>query len=698
MNILTNTFKRCEIILNSTKSYSNPFLDVEIDATFTHEDGSVITLPGFWNGGSEWKVRFCPEKAGKWNYSVSCSDKENSSLCACGIIEASECEPKNDLERHGYVRLEEGKRYLVYGDGTPFFYIGDTHWQMPDYERLHECNYPGCSCGNQFKHLVDDRVKKGFNVYQTYFDSAMSDGGGNKTVNRWWTDNYTKINPQAFNDTMDIMMEYLASCGITVALGFGVHNNSIAAYKSNPEPILAFARYCVARYASFPVIWITGQEINYEFDVKDVFDIWCKVGELVGKLDGYKRPNGAHSLPMKSDDERAKKLDAQPWHQWWTLQAGHGGVSTIQPRFFYESYYKNEKVKPYIETECQYEDIYCNGFTGHDASRIGAYHAIQCGSAGFTYGVTGVWAMGWNQKDDCGWETYSPEPWYIGMDKPGSEQIMYLKKFYEYVGWSKLEPNFAVDCGAFELRKYVSVSHIGQDVFVALFYANDAETGTLYGLKPNVKYQARWFNTISGKFIDLPDVISSDGAYDVPNKPSNRDWILLLNSYDLGPYETEVHRGFIYPNAGECNEAGDEIAVAAITASSFEEGFPIENLLVDDEEKTWRGFKNATSQTIVVDFGKPTEVGFIRFETTMPSPFYFDYRFFGSNDGENYDLISEHPGFRIAIGGRWPKAYEPLDVNYRYIKLFINSTTATSPKFELSRLRFLKRKPTENNN
>jgi hypothetical protein len=41
-------------------------MDVDIDAIFTHEDGTVISLPGFWNGENEWKVRFSPNKVGKW--------------------------------------------------------------------------------------------------------------------------------------------------------------------------------------------------------------------------------------------------------------------------------------------------------------------------------------------------------------------------------------------------------------------------------------------------------------------------------------------------------------------------------------------------------------------------------------------------------------------------------------------------------
>ena len=163
-------FERIEIVLYSDISYKNPFLDIETDAVFVHESGRKISVPGFWNGGNEWKVRFSPDITGKWNYETFCTDKKNTSLTEKGVINVAESVRKTDIEKHGYPKIAEGKRYFTYADGAPFFYIADTHWQMPDFERLHECNYPGCTCGNQFKHLADDRKNKGFTVYQTYFN------------------------------------------------------------------------------------------------------------------------------------------------------------------------------------------------------------------------------------------------------------------------------------------------------------------------------------------------------------------------------------------------------------------------------------------------------------------------------------------------------------------------------------------------
>ena len=672
MNMEVKVFKRCEIVLSSTKTYENPFLDTEIDAVFTHESGRKITLPGFWNGGNEWKVRFSPDEAGKWEYTVTCSDKDNISLSDSGTVICVSAEPETDLEKHGYVTTKKDSHFLCYADGTPFFYLGDTHWQMPDYERLHECNCPGCNCGNQFKHLADDRKKKGFTVYQTYFDSAESDGGGNKRVHHWWSEKYTLINPQAFNESMDIMMEYLASIGMTVAIGFGIHTSSICRFGSKPEPMLAFVRYCVARYACYPVVWITGQEItDRRFNT---FEIYKQAGALVGKLDGYHRPNGAHMYPMSFSDDRAQELNNESWHQWFALQAGHGGYPSLQPRSFYEGYYDNPKVKPFIETECQYEDIFCGGYNGYDPSRIGAWQAVQAGSAGFTYGVTGVWAMGWNQTDDRGWLLYSPEPWYVGMNKPGSTEMTYLRKFYEYVGWGKLVPSFDHEYGAFEMRKYVAISHIDDDVFVFYFFGKCNETGKIFNLKKNVKYQARWYDPIHGKFIDLPDVISADGTMDIPKMPCERDWVLLLNSYDLGAYETEEYPENINPISPDMAKLGEEIKAENISVLCENPESPLANLTDNNPDTFWCAFAPRVSQTFVIDLGKPEDVGYLCINSNQKDMRFIEFRIYGSNDGKDYTLLAERVGRRVAVGGPYTSFYAPIKGNYRYIKLFINSS------------------------
>lgn len=680
----TGIYDRCELVLHSVKSYDNPFLDVSVDAVFTHESGRVVTLPGFWNGGNEWKVRFSPDRVGSWSYKIVCSDAANTSLFEDGTVIAADRERRTKLEEHGYIVIPEGKRYLAYEDGTPFFWLADTHWQMPDYERMNECNYPGCTCGNQFKHMVEDRIKKGFTAYQTYFDSAESSGGGNEHVHHWWTEKYTLINPSAFNETMDVMMEYLASRGLACAIGFGVHITSMIAYKSDPKPILAFARYVVARYACYPVLWITAQEITY--DKFNAFAVWKQVGALVGQVDGYHRPNSAHMQPMEYSDPLAQSLDQEPWHQWWCLQGGHGGIERMEPRFFYQSYYETASKKLFMETESQYEDLYCGFFCGHDASRVSAWQALLSGAAGFTYGVTGIWATTWNNTDQFAWQAFSPEPWYIGLDKPGSAEVGHLRTFMEYVGWYRLTPSFDHTFGAFELRKFVSVAHKDQDILVYYFFASADDGGLLKGLKKNARYQARWFDPVNGGFTDIADVLTDEnGMAAIPEKPSKRDWVLLLNTEYLGAYEKKPFPVFGGPMAPWDAKPGEQYAIT-VTASSENFDHPAKNLTDGDPATYWEGFAPRTSQTLIADLGEAKELGYLRIATTLPETRILKCRLYVSDDREHWELVSERPAETVAIGGQYPVYYEALSGKHRYVKLFINSTmeAAMLPLRELS--------------
>lgn len=673
MNIKTRAFKRCEIKLYSTKTYANPFMDVNIDAVFTSNEGETIKIPGFWNGENEWKVRFSSQKAGEWKYEVTCTDKENTSLTDTGVIEVAPCEnPETEIEKHGYVRLEQGKKHMVYGDGTPFFYLGDTHWMMPDYEHLNECNYPGCNCGNQFKHLADDRLRKGFNVYQTYFCADRKYATHSKTPS-WWSEPYTLINPKAFNESMDIMMEYLADKGFTISLGFGTHHSTPHNFNRDVVPMLAFARYCVARYACYPLIWITAQEITNLND--NAFELWQQVGALVGELDGFKRPNGAHMHVHPYSDPRSQQLEEDSWHQWWTVQGGHGGIDQLRPRAFYESYYNTRKNKPFIETENQYEDIYCSGFCGHDAPRIGAWRAVLFGSAGFTYGVTGIWVLSWNNKTAPTLQSYSPEDWRSGIDKLGSDEVGYMRKFFEFIDWANLVPEYGFDYGLFENRSKVAMAHKGKDTFVYLFYGTEPETGAFTNLKENTRYTAHWFDTATGKFIKIDDIVTVGDRANIPPRPTLKDWVLLLTTEDYGEYDTEEYPHYIKPIPPEEAHCGEEYKIYALRASTEDEAHPAGNLIDGNPETFWRADVPYTSQTIFADLGESKDLGYVHFECDMKNVRYVKFRVYASNDGVNYDMLVERLDGEVATGGRFNRYFETVSGRYRYIKLWFNSLT-----------------------
>ena len=663
-------WKRTDIVLSSSVAYENPYWDVQLDAVFTHEDGTKIHLYGFWNGGNEFRVRFAPVKAGNWVYEVTCSDSANTGLHGQkGTILAVENTVSTELDKHGFVRISDNGRYFVYDDGTPFYWLGDTNWQAPNYVSIKRCNYPGCRCGNQFLHELNDRIAKGFTVYQTYFDSAESDGGGQRRISpepSLWLEPHNRINPDTFKHKIDIMFDHLADAGMVIALGFGVHSNTIAAMSL--DALEHLSRYLTARYAAYPVVWITAQEITGDAQ----FAAWNRSAEITAAGDGYHHPQGAHQFPMPMENSYVAALDETAWHAFYALQAGHGPSRV--PKSLYEGYWNNTRnshPKPYVETEANYEDIACGGFNGYASSRIAAWRANLLGSYGFTYGVTGVWANCYSTAGDTGWlGNYSFEPWYMGIDKPGSREMTYLSRFFRYADFSSLVPRFNdpdwSDCTDEEKLVAASEDH---RTYIAYFCNTDLTTGTLKGLCTGAVYSAKWYNPLTGKFLCITDsFFSVHGEYSVPCKPTAGDWALLVTSRtDLGEYLTET----VSLPVGKFTEEGIPqkpkvtCSGSCIYTVGGKETNSVDALFDGNPETEWIPFAPIASQTISMDLGENKTLCGIRIvpgkEAVLPS-----YRIMGSNNKMDWDILVDMSQDGIK-GSRIVE--EALCGTYRYVDL-----------------------------
>jgi len=672
-------WKRTDISLTSSKTYANAYLDVSIDAVFTHTDGTTISIPGFWNGGNQLIVRFSPTKTGYWSYVITCSDTTNTGLQnKTGVISAIANSGTTDIDTKGFVKITSGKRYFTYNDGSPFYWLGDTNWQAPNYVAIDKCNYPGSTTLplGQFQYEVDDRLSKGFTVYQTYFGASESDGGGQISVcgqPSYWTTKYSKINPATFTNKFDKMIDYMASKGMTIALGLGLGNTTPSAM--GETALLNYTRYIVARYASYPIIWITAQEITGD---AAGYAVWKDVDARIDQLDGYRHPLGAHMVPTYYSG--VVDLDSQPWHDWWTLQAGHGGLAGVQPQALYQSFFNSASQKPYVEAEANYEDITCGGFTGYDASRVCAWKANQCGSYGFTYGATGVWANCYSTSVNTGWlGSFSFEPWYMGLDKPGSFEMSYLKKFYQYVNFSTLIPRFnsTTYCNFTDDKKVLSTTD-DKNTYVAYFYNTTTYTGNLYGLNSGQTYSARWYNPRTGKFIDISNNISViSGTYTIPNKPSVQDWTLLVTSNNYGSYETEAMYTDLLPADTRTNIALGKTAIASVdngtnyTASKATDG----------NFSTYWCVKDATfPQWLEVDLGSVQPIKEVDMYCYYTSNSY-SYLLEGSLDGNTWTTIVSRSGVHPTVG-TLDLLSEKFDASYRYLKVNILSANQWATMYE----------------
>lgn len=114
----------------ASKTYSNPYVDVDLWVTLTGPGGNY-RIPAFWDGDNTFRVRLVATKPGDWRWSTGSRTGDSGLDNKSGSFRAvawTEAEKKANPNRRGFVRVASNKHTLEYADGTPFFYTGDTWW------------------------------------------------------------------------------------------------------------------------------------------------------------------------------------------------------------------------------------------------------------------------------------------------------------------------------------------------------------------------------------------------------------------------------------------------------------------------------------------------------------------------------------------------------------------------------------------
>ncbi|MFA6397199.1 MAG: DUF5060 domain-containing protein, partial [Sulfurimonas sp.] len=303
-----------ELTFTSSKTYVSSFDEVDLDVIFIHNSGAALKIPAFWDNGNTWKVRFAPTLAGNWTYKTVCSDTLNTGLNnITGDLTCSEYKGDLDIYKHGFIKTSVETRYFIYDDGTPFFYLGDTQWNLP------------ANSFTNFKTIIDKRIEQGFTVCQSEPIGAKYD----------LSDGLTDGDFLGFND-LDKRFKYIADKGL-------VHANSQLFFASelgfNRAKYSDFyleklCRYWVARFSAYPVMWTTAQESDNDFyhgrlnaagsDENPYFDSstnpWKLVANYVYKYDAYKHPQTAQMEYVSYTSASNSSFKDLPGHSWYAVQ------------------------------------------------------------------------------------------------------------------------------------------------------------------------------------------------------------------------------------------------------------------------------------------------------------------------------------------------------------------------------------------
>ena len=566
VDIITETWVATEIDFESQKEYNykkaEP-LDVIMDVVFTNRtSGTSLTIPTFWSDDVTFTVRFAPTEYGVWDYKTVCESDESLNGIT-GTVGANVYKGDLDIYKHGFVTTN-GSKYFVYADGTPFFYLGDTHWNM----FAEEFDKPGSHAGSidtdsHFKYIVDKRVSQGFTVYQS------EPIGAPFTLNNGFQ--YADL--RGFREA-DGYFQYIAQKGLVHANAQFFFASDMREKFANDDAYLEqIARYWVARWGAYPVMWTLAQEIDNDFYSERgdhpfwnyQNNPWVKVAEYIHKYDAYNHPltghqentgattiTGAGTGSNKSgngisvffSDEVSQKTG----HNWWGVQWSPsltGQASSDVAKDYWN----------YPKVAINYESRYCYLWTKNFGARAQGWISYLSGMYGYGYGAIDMWyynsTYDIDKDSNDGIETITKADkkvkWSTAIEFESGYQVGYMKQFFSHLNWWKLVPDFndqvyfnpdrgvPGDNGKYPTSAIYTCATDSNNTYVVYFYNQTTRTGMLGNMDADATYTAQWFNPRTCQYELISQEIKANvtdkngkPGYPVPAKPDNEDWVLLV--------------------------------------------------------------------------------------------------------------------------------------------------------------------------
>jgi hypothetical protein len=425
------------------------------------------------------------------------------------------------------LRVSDNHRFLVRESGEPFFWLGDTAWEL--FHRLGR---------EQAELYLKDRASKGFTVIQAV---VLAELDGQKIPNPYGQrplsdDDPRKPNP-AYFEHVDWIVARANALGLVIALlptwGDRWHGGRDGKPIFDEKNAAQYGEWLGRRYQDADLVWVLGGDRTVESDAQR------KVIEAMAK--GLRSGDGGQHLitfhPTGAQGS-AQFFHGEDWLDFNMRQNGHSAD--------YDNYaathadYDRKPHKPVLDGEPLYEDhpISFNAAKfGHSVAvdiRRPLYWDLFGGAFGHTYGNHAVWQM-WS-KD----RAPINDPlmhWDDALAQPGASQMQYARWLLESRPFLTRVPDDSIIVPS---RVATSVPGAGRYRFVATrdgersYAMIYAPVGRTFSVKLDALNAARlkawWFDPRTGKAIAEGTYAGSgEHAFTPPNVGEQSDWVLVLD-------------------------------------------------------------------------------------------------------------------------------------------------------------------------
>ncbi|RFZ84088.1 DUF4038 domain-containing protein [Mucilaginibacter terrenus] len=418
--------------------------------------------------------------------------------------------------------VSANKHYLL-KDGKPFFWLGDTAWEL--FHRLNR---------EEADRYLKHRSEQGFTVVQAV---ALAELDGLNTPNVYGEkplidNDPTKPNEKYFKH-VDYIINKAKEYGINIALlptwGDKLFKSS---WGVGPEVFTVgnaevYATWLAKRYQNYTnIIWVLGgdRQPRGEADMA----VWRAMGEAIMKATAGKAIITYHCQPNQLGS--AEWFGSESWFAFNMFQNGHCRDTPVYDKIF--SSYSSTPVRPVLDGEPIYEDhpvcfnVNDLGTSSAYDVRKYAYLDLFSGAFGHTYGCHDVWQM-YNPKVAPlnGPHMY----WYDALDLPGAKQMNLVRQLMESHPMLDRVPDQTILNESNNGPADRIQATRGKD-FLYVYTAAGQPFTVIAGKISGDKLNAYWFDPRSGKVTTLEPVSNKqNNRYTPPSTGYGQDWVFVLD-------------------------------------------------------------------------------------------------------------------------------------------------------------------------
>lgn len=335
--------------------------------------------------------------------------------------------------QHGRLKVSANHLYIEHEDGTPFFWLGDTGWLLP--QRLDR---------DEAERYLSQTAEEGFNVVQIQVLNGVP------SYNRYGSMSHTKdgkliqtVLPGEYGywEHLDHLVDLAERNGIyigMVCIWGGLVKSGMLDEKGAKE----YGEFLAQRYGKSPnIIWIMGGDI--QGDIKT--EIWDTLAHTIKSID----TDHLMTYHPRGRMTSARWFADRDWIDFHMFQSGHRryGQRTAKDKdypipdnteednwMYVDSVRAYTPIKPVIDGEPIYEDIPQGlhdpkePLWGASDVRRYAYQSVFAGSFGHTYGHNAIMQFARPGTTGAYFADVEKKPWYIAINDPGRMQMKYLKQ------------------------------------------------------------------------------------------------------------------------------------------------------------------------------------------------------------------------------------------------------------------------------